>query len=235
MSENPNTNLNSIPILCVGMVFEQGAVPISTFGFEDEIDTCLLAGFTHAIESFTSYLSTALPNVIFEKDSKILDNFLNTGFHLSQFKNKNDHKNYVLIFRPIANNLFSKYWINKLLLKFCKLLEETDDIGKKSKNIFITFNWILFKELQHIQHVFNKKLKGDSNQNFIFRESGVRTGAINNPKIEKIFDFIVNNMEISPDIRLQINGHIYTIEKEEYDSIDYFKLKIKSKERYEKK
>ena len=102
-------NENFTPKLCMGILFDQGSIPISNFGFGDVVDTCLLTGFTHAIKSFIDHLASSLEDTDIEKEPKILNNFLNTGFYLSQFTNKKENRSYCLLFRPINNGKFSKY------------------------------------------------------------------------------------------------------------------------------
>ena len=216
------------PELCIVILFDSSAIPVYVFGLTGKIDPFLIAGFSQAVSSFTSYISNYLPDITEEK--AIINNFINSGFYYRKFKFIQDNKDYAFIFRPIYNKLFGEDWISKILNEIVKKLEDADDIEKKGQEIFRSFNSTLFQEIKLMEYIreHEEKIDPDSIHKLIFRESGVRAGSLNDPKFEKIIDMIVNNFNIIKECVLDFDGIKYHIIKKNVgNNIEYFKLIIK--------
>ena len=224
--ENENLSKNNTPELFMAILFEQGAIPVSIFGINDTITASLLAGFAYANDNFFKYLSTALDNVVFREEHKILNNFLNKGFYLAQFTNNKTKKNYGLLFRPINEKLFFQHWINKILIKIINKLEKAEDISQTACDLLNSFNFILLNELKIIHSIYKQEYKEDSENKIIFRRSGARVCSFDDPKIEKVFNTILNNFDFSSEMRLVINGFSYSVEQKKSNNIDYLELEI---------
>ncbi|MFX1449666.1 MAG: hypothetical protein ACFFCM_02415 [Promethearchaeota archaeon] len=224
--ENVNLSENNTPELFMAILFEQGAIPVSIFGINDTITASLLAGFAYANDNFFKYLSTALDNVDFGEEHKILNNFMNKGFYLAQFTNHKNNKKYGLLFRPVNEKLFCRHWINKIIIKITNKLEKAEDISQTACDLLNSFNFILLNELKIIHSIYEQEYKEDSENKIIFRRSGARVCSFNNPKIEKVFNIILNDFEFSSKMSLIINGFSYSVEQKESNNIDYLELKI---------
>ncbi|MHA1232822.1 MAG: hypothetical protein ACTSPQ_19515 [Candidatus Helarchaeota archaeon] len=137
------------PELCIVVLFDNSAIPITVFGLTGKIDPFLIAGFSQAVSSFINYISTYLPDL--SEKNAVINNFINSGFYYRKFKNNKDGKEYAFIFRPIYNDLFTEDWVSKILNEIVKELEEAEDISKTSLELFQTFNARLFEEIKSIK------------------------------------------------------------------------------------
>ncbi len=218
---------NNSPELCMAILFEQGAIPISIFGINDTITASLLAGFAYANDNFFKHLSSYLDNIDFEEDHKILNNFMNKGFYLTQFTNIKTKKKYGLLFRLINEKIFCQHWINKILIKISKKLEEAEEIAQKASDLLSSFNEILWNEIKIIQLIYKQVCKEKSENKLLFRKSGARAGSIDDPRLEKIVNKLINNFELCSEMNLALNGFKFSAKPKEIKNLDYIELKFK--------
>ncbi|MHA1311747.1 MAG: hypothetical protein ACTSWR_01385 [Candidatus Helarchaeota archaeon] len=205
---------NFTPELCILILFDNSAIPVTVFGLTGKIDPFLIAGFSQAVSSFINYISTYLPDLSME--NAVINNFINSGFYYRKFTWEKNNKEYAFIFRPIYNKLFSKDWVSKILNAIVKELEKADDIAKKSLELFQSFNSTLFDEIKSIDYIreYEEKTYPNSNYKLLFRESGVKTGSLDDPNLEEIIDLIVNNFNLVSECKLNFDGHVYDVKKE---------------------
>ncbi|MHA1270605.1 MAG: hypothetical protein ACTSPY_12505 [Candidatus Helarchaeota archaeon] len=213
------------PELCIVILFDSSAIPVMVFGLTGKIDPFLIAGFSQAVSSFINYISSYLPDI--SEGSTIINNFINSGFYYRKFRNEKNQKEYAFIFRPIYNQLFAEDWVSKILNEIVNELQKADDVAQESIDLFQSFNARLFDEIKSIEYIseYEKKNNPNSSYRLLFRESGVRVGTLNDPKLEKIIDIIVNNFSLISECKLNIDGHVYFIKRETInDTIVYYKI-----------
>ncbi|MBD3226966.1 MAG: hypothetical protein GF329_02165 [Candidatus Lokiarchaeota archaeon] len=209
------------PELCIVILFDSSAIPVMVFGLTGQIDPYLISGFSQGVSSFINYISTYFPDISEEK--AVINNFINSGFYYRKFKNNTNQKDYTFIIRPIYNQLFFEDWISKLLNEIVKELEDADDIEKISNELFQGFNARLFQEITLMDYIGEQEKKEKTSFDLLFRDSGVHVGELEDIKMEKIINMIVNHFDVS-EYKLNLDGMIYHIKKKDLNGTKYYLL-----------
>lgn len=209
------------PELCIVILFDSSAIPVMVFGLTGKIDPYLISGFSQGVSSFINYISTYFPDISEEK--AVINNFINSGFYYRKFKNNVIQKDYTFIVRPIYNQLFFEDWISKLLNEIVKELESADDIEKQSQELFQGFNANLFHEITLMDYIGEHEKKENTAFDLLFRDSGVHMGELEDSKMEKIINMLVNHYDIS-ECKLNIDGMKYDIKKKDLNGTKYYLL-----------